>query len=169
MEAQSQGLAFVATRVSAVPELIEDGATGLLVPPEDPAALAAALESLIRTPSRRLFLGRAAERRVRETLLLRRRDRRAGRRSSGCARRRRPALGASGGRLMRIAFYAPMKPPTDPVPSGDRHMARLLMAALRPGRARGDARLASSRAATAPATARCRRSCGRRASPPASG
>ncbi len=32
---------------------------------------------------------------------------------------------------MRIAFYAPMKPPTDPVPSGDRHMARLLMAALR--------------------------------------
>jgi glycosyltransferase involved in cell wall biosynthesis len=32
---------------------------------------------------------------------------------------------------MRIAFYAPMKAPTDPVPSGDRHMARLLMAALR--------------------------------------
>ncbi len=66
MEAASQGLATVATRVSAVPELVEDGATGLLVPPEDPAALAAALESLIRTPSRRLFLGRAAERRVRE-------------------------------------------------------------------------------------------------------
>ncbi len=32
---------------------------------------------------------------------------------------------------MRIAFYAPMKAPTDPVPSGDRHMARMLMAALR--------------------------------------
>ena len=29
-----------------------------------------------------------------------------------------------------IAFYAPMKPPTDPVPSGDRTMARALMAAL---------------------------------------
>ncbi|MGE4219816.1 MAG: glycosyltransferase family 4 protein [Alphaproteobacteria bacterium] len=31
---------------------------------------------------------------------------------------------------MRIAFYAPLKPPTDPVPSGDRRMARLLMQAL---------------------------------------
>jgi glycosyltransferase involved in cell wall biosynthesis len=31
---------------------------------------------------------------------------------------------------MRIAFYAPMKPPDHPVPSGDRRMARLLMAAL---------------------------------------
>lgn len=32
---------------------------------------------------------------------------------------------------MRIAFYAPLKPPGHPVPSGDREMARLLMAALR--------------------------------------
>ena len=32
---------------------------------------------------------------------------------------------------MRIAFYAPLKPPTHPVPSGDRRMARLLMMALR--------------------------------------
>jgi len=32
---------------------------------------------------------------------------------------------------MQIAFYAPMKPPDHPVPSGDRRMARLLMAALR--------------------------------------
>lgn len=32
---------------------------------------------------------------------------------------------------MRVAFYAPMKPPDHPVPSGDRHLARLLMAALR--------------------------------------
>ena len=31
---------------------------------------------------------------------------------------------------MRLAFYAPMKPPTHAVPSGDRRMARLLMAAL---------------------------------------
>ncbi|WP_035670480.1 hypothetical protein [Azospirillum brasilense] len=31
---------------------------------------------------------------------------------------------------MRIAFYAPLKSPTHPVPSGDRRMARLLMAAL---------------------------------------
>ena len=32
--------------------------------------------------------------------------------------------------MASIAFYAPMKPPTDPVPSGDRTMARALMAAL---------------------------------------
>ena len=34
---------------------------------------------------------------------------------------------------MKIAFYAPMKPPTDPVPSGDRRLARLLIAALERG------------------------------------
>lgn len=34
---------------------------------------------------------------------------------------------------MRIAFYAPLKPPDAPTPSGDRRMARLLMAALRAG------------------------------------
>ena len=32
---------------------------------------------------------------------------------------------------MRIAFYAPLKPPDHPVPSGDRRMARLLLDALR--------------------------------------
>src|SRR6202008_5084540 len=42
---------------------------------------------------------------------------------------------------MRIAFYAPLKPPTHPVPSGDRRMARLLMAAL--ARANHQVRLAS--------------------------
>jgi len=31
---------------------------------------------------------------------------------------------------MRVAFYAPMKPPDHPTPSGDRQMARLLMRAL---------------------------------------
>src|SRR4051812_6266828 len=31
---------------------------------------------------------------------------------------------------MRVAFYAPMKPPDHPVPSGDRRMAQLLLAAL---------------------------------------
>lgn len=33
--------------------------------------------------------------------------------------------------MMRIAFYAPLKPPDHPIPSGDRRMARLLLAALR--------------------------------------
>lgn len=65
LEAQSQGLACVATRVSAIPELIEDGVTGLLAPPGDPAALASALERLLRDPSLRERLGAAGERRVR--------------------------------------------------------------------------------------------------------
>src|SRR5688572_16923417 len=34
---------------------------------------------------------------------------------------------------MKIAFYAPLKPPDHPVPSGDRQMARLLIAALSRG------------------------------------
>ncbi|MFQ5468436.1 MAG: glycosyltransferase, partial [Kiloniellaceae bacterium] len=59
MEAQSQGLACLSTGVSAIPELIEDGATGLLVAPGDPAALAAALDRLIRDPGARDRLGAA--------------------------------------------------------------------------------------------------------------
>jgi glycosyltransferase involved in cell wall biosynthesis len=65
VEAQSQALACVATAISGIPELIENGATGLLVPPSDPVALAAALEQLIRDPARRTALGAAGESRVR--------------------------------------------------------------------------------------------------------
>lgn len=65
-EAQSQGLACVATRISGIPELIDDGATGLLVAPEAPAPLALALEALIRNPARRRALGEAGQRKLRE-------------------------------------------------------------------------------------------------------
>ncbi|HTQ34957.1 MAG TPA: glycosyltransferase family 4 protein [Stellaceae bacterium] len=61
VEAQSQGLACVATRLSGIPELIDDDATGLLVPPGDPAALAAALARLIGDPDLRARLGAAGE------------------------------------------------------------------------------------------------------------
>ncbi len=64
MEAGSQELAVVATAVSAVPELIADGENGRLVAADDPAAVAAALEALIRDPQRRQRLGRRARRRV---------------------------------------------------------------------------------------------------------
>ena len=67
MEAQSQGLPCLATSVAAIPELIEDGATGRLVPPGDREALAAALAELIADPQRRDALGKAGLRRVRET------------------------------------------------------------------------------------------------------
>jgi glycosyltransferase involved in cell wall biosynthesis len=69
-EAQSQGLACVATRVSGIPELIEDGETGLLVEPEAPQQLAHALETLIREPQRRRSLGEAGRARVREKFAL---------------------------------------------------------------------------------------------------
>jgi len=65
-EAQSQGLVCVATHVSGIPELIEDGATGLLVAPESPAELARALETLIADPARRRALGEAGRQRVHE-------------------------------------------------------------------------------------------------------
>jgi glycosyltransferase involved in cell wall biosynthesis len=65
-EAQSQALACVASRVSGIPELIEDGVTGVLVEPEAPKELARAIEKLIREPLRRSALGEAGWRRVRE-------------------------------------------------------------------------------------------------------
>ena len=70
MEAHSQGLACVATRVSAIPELIHDGQTGLLVEENHPAALARALEALIVNPARRRSLGQAARARLAESFAL---------------------------------------------------------------------------------------------------
>ncbi len=72
VEAQSQGLACISTTVSAIPELIDNGETGLLVPPDDPAALARAIERLIRFPDLRVRLGSAGMRRVRSRFSLER-------------------------------------------------------------------------------------------------
>ena len=66
MEAQCQGLPCVSTRVSAIPELIEHEVTGVLVEPQAPQQLAAALAQLIADPSRRMALGDAGRRRVEE-------------------------------------------------------------------------------------------------------
>ena len=65
MEAQSQRLACVATQLPGIAELIEDGRTGELVPPGDPRALAASLETMIRDPARRRLLAAGGEARVR--------------------------------------------------------------------------------------------------------
>ncbi len=65
MEAQSQELACLATKVAAIPELIRDGETGLLVPPQDPAAMTAALVALIQDPELRSRLGAAGAKLVR--------------------------------------------------------------------------------------------------------
>jgi glycosyltransferase involved in cell wall biosynthesis len=63
-EAMSAALPVVATRVDAVPDIVEEGVTGLLVPPRDPAALATALDELAASPERRLQMGLAGQQRA---------------------------------------------------------------------------------------------------------
>lgn len=70
LEAQSQRLAVVSTVLPGIVELVETEGTGLLVPPGEPAALAAALERLIRDPQERARLGAAGESRVRSRFTL---------------------------------------------------------------------------------------------------
>lgn len=65
MEAASQKLAILSTAVSAIPEFIEDGVHGRLVPPEAPEALADALADLIGAPAKRASLAAAAYDRLR--------------------------------------------------------------------------------------------------------
>jgi len=64
LEAMAVGLPVVGARVGGIPELVVDGETGLLVEPEDPQALAAALDSLAAEPERRRELGRRGRERV---------------------------------------------------------------------------------------------------------
>jgi glycosyltransferase involved in cell wall biosynthesis len=70
MEAQSQALAVAATKTAGIPELIDDGETGLLAPPNDPAGLAAAITRLIGDPKLRQRLGEAGFERVRSVFSL---------------------------------------------------------------------------------------------------
>ena len=66
LEAMSMRLAVVTTPVSGIPEIVRDGCNGLLVPPSDPAALAAALAGLAHDPVQRQRLGHEARRSVLE-------------------------------------------------------------------------------------------------------
>lgn len=65
MEAQSQGLACISTNVSAIPELVRDGQTGLLVPPDDAEELCTAISKLITDSELRNSIAAAGEKRVR--------------------------------------------------------------------------------------------------------
>lgn len=66
LEAMALGLPVIASAVGGTPEAVEAGVTGLLVPPSDPAALAAAIEELAGDPSRRTRMGAAGRERVAE-------------------------------------------------------------------------------------------------------
>jgi len=63
-EAMAAGLPVVACRAAAVPEIVEDGRTGLLVGERNPAELAHALETLLVNENLRTELGLAATRRI---------------------------------------------------------------------------------------------------------
>ena len=170
MEAAHQGLPLVSTQAAAIGEFIEDGETGLLVPPAAP---------------------RRAGRGARHALIARSRAARAAwpQRAGEIVRTRFSyeagvdwiAVGAWQGRRlpvqqsrhrraprsrpMRVLLHTPLKPPDSPVPSGDREMARGLARLLRrlghqrrhaAAQPRGAGRAAARRASRAGA-ARARR------------
>jgi glycosyltransferase involved in cell wall biosynthesis len=64
LEAMAAGLPVVACRAAAVPEVVEDGRTGLLVTPRSPEALASAIETLVTNPELRHDFGAAGRRHV---------------------------------------------------------------------------------------------------------
>ena len=66
LEAMAAGLPVVACHAAAIPEVVLDGRTGVLVPPRNPTALAAALVDLLADPERRRALGDEGRRRVAE-------------------------------------------------------------------------------------------------------
>lgn len=66
LEGMAEGLPVVATNVGGTPELITDGKTGLLVPPDQPALLADRIRQLLVNPSLRARLGKAGLEQVRD-------------------------------------------------------------------------------------------------------
>jgi glycosyltransferase involved in cell wall biosynthesis len=70
MEAMAAAKPVVATRVDSLPELIADGESGLLVPPEEPGRLAGACLEVLKGPGLARRLGAAARRRIEEGFTL---------------------------------------------------------------------------------------------------
>jgi phosphatidylinositol alpha-1,6-mannosyltransferase len=66
LEAALKRVPAVATRCGGIPDAVEEGATGVLVPPGDPEAMAEAIVALLKDPERIARMGEAGERRARE-------------------------------------------------------------------------------------------------------
>jgi glycosyltransferase involved in cell wall biosynthesis len=60
IEAGASALPVVATSVGGVPEIVQDGVTGILIPPRDPTALAQAIRRLVDDPALLQTMGRSA-------------------------------------------------------------------------------------------------------------
>jgi glycosyltransferase involved in cell wall biosynthesis len=65
LEAMSFSLPIIATKVSAIPELVEDGGNGILVMPQNSHVLEKAMLDLIENPEKRLRLGKTGKKRLR--------------------------------------------------------------------------------------------------------
>jgi glycosyltransferase involved in cell wall biosynthesis len=72
LEAMAMGVPAVCTAVGGLPEMIEEGVTGRLVPPRDPEALADGIVDVLSDPERARAMGRAARRRLEERFTLER-------------------------------------------------------------------------------------------------
>lgn len=72
IEAMASGKPVVAFRNGGIPEIVEDGKTGLLVPPGDKERFARAVDELLRNPARARKMGEAGALRVREKFTLQR-------------------------------------------------------------------------------------------------
>jgi len=64
LEAMACATAVVGSRIGGIPEVVADGVTGLLVPPDDPGQLAEALNALLRDPDRAQAMGQAGRKRA---------------------------------------------------------------------------------------------------------
>jgi glycosyltransferase involved in cell wall biosynthesis len=101
LESMAAGVPVIATRVGGIPEAIEDGVSGLLVPPRDPGALARAMEVLLEHRELARRLGRDARRRVEERFSLERMVRETEALYSGMLDRALAGSGAGGARPLQ--------------------------------------------------------------------